>query len=217
MKGGEKMKKSLTVLLSAVFILALSNYALPCGMMGQGGMGGGMGGGMMGQGMGGQGGGCGGGGGQGGMGGMMGGGMMGQMMGGMMGHDMGWYHHGVFLILQNADKIGLTDDQRKQVEDIRQKYTKENIKLDAELKLATIEMNRLMQLHEAEPSKIKEAIKKVKGVEVEMKSLRIDAFNEAKRLLNEKQKKTLMMLMDMPGMAGGAGMKGQCDDSICPI
>lgn len=212
------MKRSLTVLLSVIFVLSFSNYAIPCGMMGQG-MGGGgmMGGGMMGQGMGGQGGACGGGAGQGMMGGgMMGGGMMGQMMGGMMGHDLTWYHHGVFLILQNADKIGLTDEQRKQVEDIQQKHTKENIKLDAELKLATIDMNKLMQLHEAEPSKIKDAIKKVKAIETEMKSLRIDAFSEAKKILNDKQKKTLMMLMDMPGggMMGGAG---KCDDSLCPI
>jgi hypothetical protein len=213
------MKRLSTVLISFVFVLFCSGDVFPCGMMGQGGMGGG----MMGGGMAGQGGGCGGAQGQGMMGGGMGGGMMG---GGMMGSDMaGWYHHGVFLMLQNADRLGLTDEQRRQLEDIRQKYTKDNIKLDADLKLATIEMNRLLQLHEAEPAKIKESIKKLKGIEVEMKFLRIDAFNEAKKILNDKQKKALMMLMDMHGapmmggggMMGGPGMKGQCDDSFCPI
>jgi Spy/CpxP family protein refolding chaperone len=142
--------------------------------------------------------------------GMMGCQQMGQGRGDMrgmaregMGHHKRWFQCGVSLMLRNADKLGLSDEQIKNLYDIKRKYSKDIIKQDAEMKIAEIDLGALLKESEINLSEVNEALKKVENFETQIKYLRITAFVEARKILTDEQKNSLNKLMEMraaPGM-----------------
>jgi len=153
-------------------------------------------------------------------------------MGGSMMMGLGsspWFHHGVTLTLKNADKLGIDEKQKGQLEEIRTRYTKDIIGQDAELKIAEMELDALLGEKEIDLPKVNEAIRKVAGVEAQIRYLRVEAFTEARKVLTDEQRKRLKELMEMPstpmkmemmdcpmmkGMGGGMGKMGGMD---CPM
>jgi len=138
-----------------------------------------------------------------------------QMMGGMMGERKGRFHsrftHGVSLILQNSEELGLTDQQKAKLNDIRRKYSKEIIRQDADSKIAGIDLEPLLKESEINLPKVKEALKKIEGIETQIKYLKIEAFTEARKVLTDEQRATLRKMteehapMMMRGMMGTHG------------
>jgi len=137
---------------------------------------------------------------------MMGQGMMCGMMGmgrEGMGHHRRWFKYGVTLMLQNADKLGLSDEQIKKLYEIKRKYSKDIIKQDAEMKMDEIDLGALLRESEINLSEVKEALKKVENTKTQIRYLRITAFVEARKILTDEQKKSLKKLMHRraaPGM-----------------
>lgn len=139
---------------------------------------------------------------------MMGQGMMGGMMGvarERMGRSNLWFRYGVTLMLQNADRIGLSDEQKKRLDEIRTKYSKDIIKQGAELKIAGIDLEALLKESEINLSEVKETLKKVENAETQIRYLRIMAFVEARKILTNEQKNSLKKLMET---SVGPRMKG---------
>lgn len=123
----------------------------------------------------------------------------GGMKGGMMSLGSSpWFHHGVTLTLQNADKLGLDEKQKGQLEEIKVRYTRDIIRYDAELKIAEMELDTLLGKRDVDLPKVNEAIRKVAGVEAEIRYLRVEAFTEARKVLTDEQRKRLKELMEMP-------------------
>ena len=140
---------------------------------------------------------------------MMGQGMMGGMMGmgrERMGRHKQWFQYGVTLMLRNADKLGLNDEQIKKLDNIKRKYSKDIIKQDAEMKIAEIDLGALLKESEINLSEVKEALKKVESTETQIRYLRIMAFVEARKILTDEQKNSLKKLMEMRGAPGIKGM-----------
>ena len=139
----------------------------------------------------------------------MGQGMMGGMMGmgrERMGRHKQWFQYGVTLMLQNSDKLGLSDEQIKKLDNIKRKYSKDIIKQDAEMKIAEIDLGALLKESEINLSEVKEALKKVESTETQIRYLRIMAFVEARKILTDEQKNSLKKLMEMRGAPGIKGM-----------
>src|SRR4030042_2142246 len=136
--------------------------------------------------------------------------MMGQGVMGMgrerMGHHRRWFQYGVTLMLQNADKLGLSDEQIKKLYEIKRKYSKDIIKQDAEMKIAEIDLGALLKESEINLSEVKEALKKVENFKTQIRYLRIMAFVEARKILTDEQKKSLKKLMEMRGAPWMKGM-----------
>ena len=140
---------------------------------------------------------------------MMGQGMMGGMMGmgrERMGRHKQWFQYGVTLMLQNADKLKLSDEQIKKLDNIKRKYSKDIIKQDAEMKIAEIDLGALLKESEINLSEVKEALKKVESTETQIRYLRIMAFVEARKILTDEQKNSLKKLMEMRAAPGTKGM-----------
>ena len=139
---------------------------------------------------------------------MMGQGMMGGMMGmgrERMGRHKQWFQYGVTLMLRNADKLGLSDEQIKKLDNIKRKYSKDIIKQDAEMKIAEIDLGALLKESEINLSEVNEVLKKVESTETQIRYLRIMAFVEARKILTDEQKNSLKKLMEKraaPGMRG---------------
>jgi len=144
---------------------------------------------------------------------MMGQGMMCGMMGmgrEGMGHHRRWFKYGVTLMLQNADKLGLSDEQIKKLYEIKRKYSKDIIKQDAEMKMDEIDLGALLRESKINLSEVKEALKKVENTKTQIRYLRITAFVEARKILTDEQKKSLKKLMEM---RPGPRMRGMMSSS----
>jgi hypothetical protein len=132
---------------------------------------------------------------------MMGQGMMGGMMGmarERMGRFTPWFQYGVTLMLQNANRLGLSDEQKKRLDEIRRRYSKDIIKQEAELKIAEIDLEPLLKESEMNLPKVKEALKKIEGIETQIRYLRIEALTEARKILTDEQRKNLRKIMEAP-------------------
>jgi len=120
-----------------------------------------------------------------------------------IGHHKQWFQYGVTLMLQNADKLGLSDEQIKKLYEIKRRYSKDIIKQGAEMKIAEIDLGALLKESEINLSEVKEALKKVENFKTQIRYLRITAFVEARNILTDEQKDNLKKLMQMraaPGM-----------------
>jgi Spy/CpxP family protein refolding chaperone len=134
-----------------------------------------------------------------GMRGMMGQGMMGEMMREMKGMwSNPWFRYGVTLTLQNAEKLGLTDKQKEQLEDIRRKYTKDIIRQDAELDIVELDIEKLLGEPAIDLAKVKDALKKIGDIKMQIRYLRVEAFVEARKVLTDEQREKLKKLMEKP-------------------
>jgi len=138
-----------------------------------------------------------------------------QMMGGMMGmkgERMGrhhpWFQHGVSLMLRNAGRLGLNDQQKTKLNDIRRKYSKDIIRQDAELKIAEIDLDALLKVSDINLGKVKEALKKSEGIETQIRYLKIEALTEAKKTLTDGQREILRKIMEEPSPMMMRGMMG---------
>lgn len=135
-----------------------------------------------------------------------------QMMGGMKGERMGghqpWFNHGVSLILRNSGKLGLNDQQKTKINEIRRKYSKDIIRQGAELKIAEIDLDALLKASDINLGKVKEALKKSEGIETQIRYLKIEALTEAKKILTEGQRETLRKMMEEPPPMMMGGMMG---------
>src|SRR4030065_647690 len=145
---------------------------------------------------------------------MMGQGMMGGMIGmgrERMGRHKQWFQYGVTLMLQNADKLKLSDEQIKKLDNIKRKYSKDIIKQDAEMKIAEIDLGALLKESEINLSEVKEALKKVENIKTQIRYLKIMAFVEARKILTDEQKNSLKKLMEMRGAPGMRGIVSSLD------
>jgi len=142
---------------------------------------------------------------------MMGQGITGGMMGmarDRAGRHNPWFRYGVSLILRNADRLGLSDLQEKQLDDIRIRYSKEIVKQKAELEIAKIDLEALLKESEINLSEVKEALKKVESAKTQIKYLRVEAFVEATKILTSEQRSSLKKLMWTFGSPRLRGISG---------
>jgi Spy/CpxP family protein refolding chaperone len=142
-----------------------------------------------------------------------------QMMGGMMGmrgERMGrhnpWFRHGVSLILRNSGKLGLNDEQKTKLNDIRRKYSKDIIRQDSERKIAAIDLEALLMAPDINLGKVKDALKKSEGIETQIRYLKIEAFTEARKVLTGAQRETLRKMMEERSPMMMRGMTGMMGD-----
>lgn len=204
------MRAFLAVLAMGLFILAgVFSAQAQCGMMGGGDqqqtgmMGGGMG--MMGRGMG--------------MG-MMRGGMMGGMM------DMDDDDHPMW---RHFSALKLDDKQKEAIAGIRSKAIKEAIRKRADLKIAMLDLDDLMDKDTADIKAVEAKLRQIEALRTDMYLAKIKAHEEIKARLTPEQKKKLdemkeKMPMGGRGMMGGMGMMrggmmgggmGMMDDDMC--
>jgi Spy/CpxP family protein refolding chaperone len=123
-----------------------------------------------------------------------------------MGYHRRWFQYGVTLMLQNADKLKLSDEQIKKLDNIKRKYSKDIIKQDAEMKIAEIDLGALLKESEINLSEVNGALKKVENIKTQIRYLRIMAFVEARKILTDEQKNSLKKLMEMRGAPWMKGM-----------
>ena len=178
-----------------VMVLAAPAAAQMMGQMQQGGQAGGMGGGMMG-------------------GGMMGGGMMGPGMHEGRGNRM-MSHEGplITMMLEHSQDLGLNPEQEKKLRDLRTEFAKDSIRRTAEIRVAQIELDSLLEQDQWDLAKIEPKVKQIATLRGDLRFARVKTLAAGRAVLTpqqlEKFKQAGHQMRRMGGPGGmGHGMMG---------
>jgi Spy/CpxP family protein refolding chaperone len=167
--------------------------------------------------------------GQGGAMGPMGGGHMGSQGGGMMGGGMGGHgmregrggralsHEGplISIMLEHKQDLGLNAEQERKLRDLRTEFAKESVRRGAEIRVAEIELDSLLEQDQWDLAKIEPKVKQIATLQGDLRLARIKTLEAGRAVLTAEQLEKLkqvghrMRAMGGPGTMGpGMGMMG---------
>ena len=101
----------------------------------------------------------------------------------------------ISLLLRNREKLGLSDDQVKKLEQLRSDFEKETIRNEADIRVAEIDLNNLLQSQSADLAKIEAKIRETERLRADLRIARIRAIEKGKALLTAEQRKKLQELL----------------------
>jgi len=138
----------------------------------------------------------------------MGSGMMEMRESGGMGGHMGMMEPGHMLRMLKTE-LTLSEGQEKQLQDILYQVTKTTVKQRADVRVAEIELQQLLDTDPVEMGKIEGRLKDIEGLRTALRLNIIKAHEQAKGVLSPEQRQKLEDIHDrLPGMRGMMGEGG---------
>jgi Spy/CpxP family protein refolding chaperone len=128
--------------------------------------------------------------------------------GGMGGPGMGM---GIGMILRNAEKLELTDDQRTKLEEMQTDFQLLAIDQRAKIEKAAVQMRGLMRDDKAAATSVDAQIDQMAKLRAEMAKMTYHHMADARAVLTDKQRETLKQTM-----GSRRGMRGDVDDDDQP-
>jgi hypothetical protein len=101
----------------------------------------------------------------------------------------------ISLMLRNREKLGLSDDQVKKLEQLRSDYEKETIRNDADVRVAEIDLNHLLQAGSVDLPKVEGKIREVERLRADLRIARVRAVEKGKAVLTPEQRKKLQEML----------------------
>jgi Spy/CpxP family protein refolding chaperone len=150
----------------------------------------------------------------GGTGGMMQGGggpahMMGQPRGPMGGEhmDMGRPHEGpqVTMMLHHRQELGLNAEQVRKLQELRTTFAKDSERKGAEIRVAEIDLNALLEQDRWDLARIEPAVKQIATLQADLRLARLKTIQAARALLNPEQLEKLKQVGHRMGPGAGGG------------
>jgi Spy/CpxP family protein refolding chaperone len=133
---------------------------------------------------------------------------MGMMEGGGMGGHMGMMEPGPMLRMLKAE-LALSEGQEKQLKDILYQVTKTSIKQRADVRVAELELQQLLDADPVDMGKIEAKLKDIEGLRTALRLNLIKAHEQAKGVLSPEQRQKFERIHDrLPGMRGMMGEGG---------
>ena len=100
----------------------------------------------------------------------------------------------ITLMLNNKERLGLSADQVKKLEQFRDNFQKQSIRHDADLRIVELDLAALLDHDPVELSKVEGKVREAEKLRAELRIARIRAIEQAKGVLNAEQKKKLQEL-----------------------
>ncbi|MDE2059262.1 MAG: Spy/CpxP family protein refolding chaperone [candidate division NC10 bacterium] len=117
----------------------------------------------------------------------------------------------ISLMLMCKEQLGLTADQERSLRGLRSDFQKESIRRIAEIDVAELELNGLLEQDKVDMAKVEAAVKKIAMLQAELRVGRIKTIEAGKAVLTPEQREKLehlghesMMGPGMPPMHPGA-------------
>jgi hypothetical protein len=107
----------------------------------------------------------------------------------------------ITLMLTNKDRLGLSADQVRKLEQFRDNFQRQSIRNDADLRIVEIDIAALLDHESVEMTKLEAKIREAEKLRADLRLARIRAIEQAKSQLNAEQKKKLQELIAEPGTA----------------
>ncbi len=84
-------------------------------------------------------------------------------------------------------ELGLTPEQQRKMTDIHERTQRQNIQTEADLKIAHLDMQKLMQAETPDRAKIEAQIDRIAALEAAMKKARVATQLEVRSILTPEQ------------------------------
>jgi hypothetical protein len=101
----------------------------------------------------------------------------------------------ISLLLRNREKLALSDEQVRKLEQLRSDFEKETIRNDADVRVAEIDLNNLLQAGNVDLAKVEGKIREVERLRADLRIARVRAVEKGKALLTPEQRKKLQELL----------------------
>lgn len=109
-------------------------------------------------------------------------------------------------MLMWQDQLGLTADQERTLRELRVNFKKESIKRTAEIDVAELELNGLLEQAKVDVAKVETLAKKIAMLQAELRVGRVKTIEAGKAVLTPEQMEKLDRL-GHESMMGGMGMR----------
>jgi Spy/CpxP family protein refolding chaperone len=103
------------------------------------------------------------------------------------------------------EKLNLTEDQKSKLADIRDRQTRAAIPIEADLRIAGLDLRKLMRAERPDQSAIDAQIDRVAGLRARLQKSHVASMLEARSVLTPAQQK---LLREHRGGKMGRGMRG---------
>jgi Spy/CpxP family protein refolding chaperone len=101
----------------------------------------------------------------------------------------------ITIMLRHREKLGLSNEQVRKLEQIRTDFQKESIRRDADLRVAELDLDGLLEAPAVELSKVESKIREIERLRGDMRLARIRAIEKGKEQLTADQRKKLQELL----------------------
>jgi Spy/CpxP family protein refolding chaperone len=101
------------------------------------------------------------------------------------------------MCIQNADKIGLTDDQVMKMKPVHREMQKKQARFKADLKIAEIELMEIMEVKDFDLEKANSAVKKIEEIKTAHHLEMVKAMKEMRTIFTDEQFKKMKKMMPM--------------------
>jgi Spy/CpxP family protein refolding chaperone len=97
-------------------------------------------------------------------------------------------------MLSNKEYLQLTAEQVRKLEQLRDNFQRQSIRVDADLKIIEMDIAALLENDPVEVAKVEQKIREGEKLRADIRIARIRVIEQAKTLLNAEQKKKLQEL-----------------------
>lgn len=101
----------------------------------------------------------------------------------------------ITMMLRNRHQLGLSSEQVRDLEDLRDGYQREAIRYQADIRVAEVELQSLLRAAAVDVEQVKVKLQEIEHVKTELRLARIRAIEQGKALLSSEQHEKLQSLL----------------------
>lgn len=101
----------------------------------------------------------------------------------------------ISFMLRHRKELGLSGEQVRGLEQLRSDYERERIRAEAEIRVAEMDVDRLLEADPVDLGKVEEKLREIERLRADLRLARIRTIQEGKKLLSPEQRKKLETLL----------------------
>ena len=101
----------------------------------------------------------------------------------------------VSLIIRNRERLGLSTEQVKNLERLRNDFEKESIRKEADIRIAKMDLDDLLAAQPVDMNKVQAKVREIERLRADLRFARIRTVQKGKEQLNADQRKKLEELL----------------------
>ena len=108
----------------------------------------------------------------------------------------------ISLLLRNRERLGLTVEQVKHLEQLRNDFAKESIRSEANLRIAELDLTSLLEAQPVDMARVEAKIRDIERIRADLRIARLRSIEKGKAQLSAEQRRKLQELQADQNFAG---------------
>ena len=108
----------------------------------------------------------------------------------------------ISLMLRNRERLGLTADQVKYLEQLRNDFAKESIRSEANLRIAELDLTSLLEAQPVDMGRVEAKIRDIERIRADLRIARVRSIEKGKAQLSAEQRRKLQELQAEENFTG---------------